>query len=261
MVREDENVSHLVPPSPGTPPSISVVVPARNEALTVGPIVEAIVALDDVAEVIVVDDGSTDDTATLAAAAGAHVIPATDGPGKGAAMWTGVGGATGDVVVFCDADLVEFDPSLVTALAGALVDGTGTTAMVKADYERAGEGGRVTELAARPILDLLHPSLAHIAQPLGGEYAGWRQVLEQVPFVKGYGIEMGLLLHIAKRFGAHSIGQVRLGERRHRNRPLAQLNPQAREVLAVALHHAGVGGISVEELPPLCVRRQGRRSA
>jgi glucosyl-3-phosphoglycerate synthase len=251
MVREDENVSH----------SVSVVIPARDEGRTVGPIVAAITALDDVAEVIVVDDGSTDETATLAAAAGAHVIPATDGPGKGAAMWTGVAGADGDIVVFCDADLVDFDPSLVTALASALADGDGTTAMVRADYERAGEGGRVTELAARPILDLLHPSLAHIAQPLGGEYAAWRQVLEQVPFVKGYGIEMGLLLHIAKRFGADAIGQVRLGERRHRNRPLAELNPQAREVLAVALRHAGVGGISVEELPPLCVRRPERRSA
>ena len=243
------------------PVAISVVIPARNEGRTVASIVAAVVALEEVAEVVVVDDGSTDDTAAEAARAGARVIPATDGPGKGAAMRTGVEAATGEVVVFCDADLEDFDPGFVSKLAGALIAGGRSVAMVKADYERTGEGGRVTELAARPILDLLHPELSHLDQPLGGEYAAWTEVLERVPFVRGYGIEMGLLLHIADRFGPDAITQVHLGARRHRNRPLAELNPQAREVLAVALAHAGVPGVTVDELPPLVDRRRPLRSA
>jgi len=247
--------------SGSAPATVSVVIPARNEAATVGRIVAAIVELAIVHEVIVVDDGSTDGTAATAAAAGADVMTAAHGPGKGAAMWDGVAEATGEVIVFCDADLQAFDPCYVTRLAETLVAGGGRIALVKADYERAGEGGRVTQLAARPILDLLHPELAHIAQPLGGEYAAWRAVLEQVPFVRGYGVEMGLLIDTAERSGADSIAQVHLGVRRHRNRSLAELNVQAREVLAVALNRAGVAGISVEELPPLAGLPPSRRSA
>ena len=230
---------------------ISVVIPARDEAPTVGGIVRAIAGLGFVAEVVVVDDGSTDATASEAAAAGARVIAATDGPGKGAAMWDGVAEAQGDVVAFCDGDLEDFDGAFIEQLVATLIEAGEGVAMVKADYERAGEGGRVTELTARPALALLHPALAHIAQPLGGEYAAWRAVLEQVPFVKGYGVELGLLIDIATRFGVETIEQVHLGTRRHRNRPLSQLGPQAQEVLAVALARAGVAGVSVDELPPL----------
>lgn len=247
--------------------TVSVVIPARNEASTIEAIVRPLVALArdgrgaQLHEVIVVDDGSTDDTAAVAAAAGAMVIDATDGPGKGAAMWNGVAEATGDIVVFCDADLEEFDPRFVTRLADGLRAAGDQFVLVKADYERAGEGGRVTELAARPVLQLLHPHLAHISQPLGGEYAATRAALEQVPFVRGYGVEMGLLIDLSRRFGVEAVGQVDLGVRRHRNRPLSALGPQAREVLSVALARAGVAGISVEELPPLAHRRRPRRLA
>lgn len=242
----------------------SVVIPARNEARTIGGIVAAlmvVVSRGDLAEVIVVDDGSTDDTAGVAAAAGARVIDASDGPGKGAAMWDGVAATSSDIVVFCDADLEDFDPSFVTRLADELREDGDQLVLVKADYERAGEGGRVTELAARPILQLLHPQLAHLAQPLGGEYAATRAALEQVPFVRGYGVEMGLLIDLARRFGVESIGEVHLGVRRHRNRPLAALGPQAREVLSVALARAGVAAVSVDELAPLASRRRPRRLA
>jgi glucosyl-3-phosphoglycerate synthase len=243
---------------------VSVVVPARNEAGTVGGIIQAIAALDGVGEVLVVDDGSTDGTATVAAAAGARVVAATGGPGKGSAMWDGVAAARGDLVVFCDADLTSFDARVITTLATTLASARAGTVLVKGDYERPGDGGRVTELAARPVLRLLHPHIAHVAQPLGGEYAAWRDALEDVPFVCGYGVELGLLLDLAARHGADAVGEVDLGVRRHRNRPLAQLAPQAQEVLAVALQRAGVPGVKVEERPPLSSlpgRRRPRRSA
>jgi len=243
---------------------VSVVVPARNEAGTVGGITQAIAALDGISEVLVVDDGSTDGTATIAATAGARVVAATSGPGKGSAMWDGVAAARGDLVVFCDADLTDFDARVVTTLATTLESASPGTVLVKGDHERPGGGGRVTELVARPVLRLLHPHVAHVAQPLGGEYAAWRDALEDVPFVCGYGVELGLLLDLAARHGADAITEVDLGVRRHRNRPLAQLAPQAQEVLAVALQRAGVPGPEVEERPPLSSlpgRRRRRRSA
>lgn len=242
-------------------PDVSVVVPARNEAATVGAIVQAIATLDCIKEIVVVDDGSTDATAQLASAAGARVVAATSGPGKGSAMWDGVAAATGELVVFCDADLTDFDPRFVSTLAATLATAGRATALVKGDYERAGDGGRVTELVARPVLRLLHPHLAHLAQPLGGEYAAWRDALQDVPFVRGYGVELGLLLDLAARHGASAIAEVHLGVRRHRNRPLSELAPQAQEVLAVALQRAGVPGITIEERPPLSSLRGRRRSA
>ncbi|HEX7168774.1 MAG TPA: glycosyltransferase [Acidimicrobiales bacterium] len=244
------------------PPTVAVVIPARNEAPTVAAVVRAVVALDAVAEVVVVDDGSTDGTAALAAAAGATVVAASSPtPGKGSAMRDGVAATSSDIVVFCDADLEAFDTAFVTGLVDVLVAGGGRTALVKADYVRAGEGGRVTELAARPILDLLHPHVAHVAQPLGGEYAAWRSVLVEVPFVRGYGVELGLLLDIAARYGVAAIDQAHVGVRHHRNRPLRDLRPQAKEVLAVALERAGVPGVTVEECPPLAPRSARRRLA
>jgi glucosyl-3-phosphoglycerate synthase len=258
---------------------VSVVVPARNEEATIGPIVEAVAALAEVGEVVVVDDGSTDATAATAAKVGARVVTASGGPGKGAAMWDGVAAANGDLIVFCDADLTDFDARFVTTLARTLVEAGDGAVLVKADYDRPSSGdhdgnrgsgsggGRVNQLVARPVLRLLHPDVAHIAQPLGGEYAAWRSALEEVPFVCGYGVELGLLIDLANRYGASAISEVHLGVRRHRNRTLAELAPQAEEVLAVALQRAGVGagdGVNVDERPPLATlphRRRPRRSA
>ena len=233
-------------------PVVSVVIPARDEAPTVGGIVRSVLGLGDrVDEVVVVDDGSSDATAATAAQAGARVVRAEGGPGKGQAMWKGAAETTGDVVVFCDADLEEFDPAFVTGLVEALTASPGA-ALAKARYaRRTGTGGRVNELVARPALELLHPHLAGLAQPLGGEYAAWRHVLEQLPFVHGYGVDLGLVLDVAARFGPDAIVEADLGARAHRNRSLDELRPQARAVLEVALHRAGVLEAPVPECPPL----------
>ncbi len=178
---------------------VSVCLPAKDEAATIGPIVDVMrsrLMVDHqlVDELVVIDDGSVDATAAVAAAAGADVITAadvlaeygTDG-GKGQAMWKGLHVTTGDIVAFCDADVTNFGPEFVTGTVGPLLlrDDVG---FVKAFYERpldgrAGEGGRVTELVARPLISLLFPHLASLVQPLAGECAGRREVLEQVPFV------------------------------------------------------------------------------
>jgi glucosyl-3-phosphoglycerate synthase len=117
---------------------------------------------------------------------------------------------------------------------------------VKGFYERPDDGqvrggGRVTELVARPLLTMLFPHLAGIVQPLSGEYGGRRAVLEQVPFVEGYGVDIGLLIDIAARFGVASLAQVDLGQRIHRNRPLHELSPMAAQVLQTALRRASPG--------------------
>lgn len=240
-------------------PDISVVIPARNEAATVGAIVRS---LRGIGEVVVVDDGSTDATAQVAAAAGARVVASEGGPGKGQAMWKGLAETSGEIVVFCDADLQDFDPSFVTELVRALTSSP-DAALAKARYaERTGTGGRVNELVARPALELLHPALADLAQPLGGEYAAWRDVLVELPFVHGYGVDLGLVLDVAARFGPASIVEADLGVRAHRNRSLDELRPQARVVLEVALHRAGLLTTPVAERPPLrSVPGHVRRSA
>lgn len=247
---------------------VSVCLPAHDEAATVGPIVDAIRAgLGDrvplVDEVLVVDDGSSDPTAAVAAAAGARVVPGTGG-GKGGAMWTGLLEAEGDVVVFCDADLRDFGPRFVVGLLGPLLTGD-DHGFVKGCYDRPfrgqpGQGGRVTELVAKPLLRTLFPALASVLQPLGGECAGRRGVLEQVPFVEGYGVDIGLVLDVCGRFGPSSMVQVDLGRRVHRNRSLEELGPQAEAVLRTALARAGLAG-PVPERPPLAGAGPYRRAS
>lgn len=236
----------------------SVCLPARDEASTIGAIVERIVGHPLVDEVLVVDDHSTDGTADAALAPGATVVRAADvlaehgsGPGKGQALWKAVAASKGDLVAFCDADVRDFDERFVVGLLGPLVADP-EVAFVKAFYERAADGqprggGRVTELVARPVLHLLFPDLAGIVQPLAGEFAGRRDVFEQVPFVEGYGVDLGLLVDVVRLAGADRVVQVDLGHRIHRNRPLDELGPMATVVLMTALRRAGV------DVPPSVV--------
>jgi len=127
---------------------------------------------------------------------------------------------------------------------------------------RSGEGGRVTELVARPLISILFPHLAPVLQPLGGECAGRREVLEQLPFVQGYGVDLALLVDVAERFGLGAMAQVDLGVRVHRNRPLSELAPQAEAIIATALARAALDvDVEVDERPPMIEVPAYRKSA
>jgi len=221
---------------------VTVCIPARDEARTVAGVVAPVAsALDQVVdELVVVDDCSTDGTGAIAEAFGARVVRRHAGPGKGAAMAAGLAASTGDIVVFLDADVRNFGMHYVTRLVEPLL-GDGDVVMVKGTYARPGDagGGRVTELLARPLLRRLFPELAFVRQPLAGEVAVRRRALEGMVLEPGYGVEVGMLLDLARRFGPSAIAQVDLGERVHRNRPLAELSGQADEVLAAVLARAG----------------------
>lgn len=276
---------------------ISVCLPARDEEATVGHIVatirrELVEKVPVVDEIVVMNDASMDRTAHVAAAAGATVVAVADvltdhaGTGKGQAMWRGVHVTTGDIVVFCDADVRGFDPGFVLGLVGPMLTREDIT-FVKGFYERgldgrSGEGGRVTELMARPVISTFFPHLSDLIQPLSGECAARREVLEAVPFVGGYGVDVGLLIDVTAQFGNQGLVQSDLGVRVHRNRPLAELGPQALAVLQVALMRAGVGpdgsvdfpwtlqllrpgseptGVTFTEMPPLAEVPAHRKTA
>lgn len=217
---------------------VTVCVPARDEAATVAGVVAPVAsALEElVDELIVVDDCSSDGTGPIAEAFGARVVRRDAGPGKGAAMAAGVAASTGDIVVFLDADVRNFGVHYVTRLVEPLlVDAS--LVMVKGTYDRPGEagGGRVTELLARPLLRRLFPELTFLRQPLAGEVAVRRDALDTLVLERGYGVEIGMLLDLAGRYGPSAIAEVDLGERVHRNRPLAELAGQAEEVLEAVL--------------------------
>jgi glucosyl-3-phosphoglycerate synthase len=230
--------------------SVSVVLPALNEEATVGDIVAIIrhdlverVPLVD--EIVVVDSGSTDRTSEVAAAAGARVvhrdeilprIPAV--PGKGEVLWRSLLATSGDIVCFVDADLKEFSPDFVTGIVGPLLTEPDVD-LVKAMYDRplagtAGQGGRVTELMARPLLNMHWPQLAGFVQPLGGEYAARRSLLEQLPFPVGYGVELGMLVDALHLVGLDALAQVDVGVRKHRHQDGQALGRMAAAIYRTA---------------------------
>ncbi|MGW4483546.1 glucosyl-3-phosphoglycerate synthase [Amycolatopsis sp. NPDC004368] len=233
--------------------TVSVVLPALDEERTVGDVVASVRPLlgTVVDELVVIDSGSTDATASVAAAAGARVVHREEvlpdlppRPGKGEVLWRSLAATTGDLVVFLDSDLVDPDPAFVPALLGPLLTEPDVH-LVKGFYRRplrleSTGGGRVTELLARPVLSALRPALGELVQPLGGEYAGTREFFESVPFAGGYGVEIGLLLDAEQRYGLDGLAQVNLGVRKHRNRSLLQLGVMARQILGTALARCGV---------------------
>lgn len=233
---------------------ISVVLPARDEEQTVGGIVAQIRRrlMEDVSlvdELIVIDSRSSDATAAVAAAAGATVFhqdrilpdqPRMDG--KGDALWKGLAASTGDIVLFVDSDLRDFTTHFIVGLLGPLLCESGVV-FVKAHYLRPlttdqvtvpGGGGRVSELVARPLINMFWPRLAGFVQPLAGEYGGYRDVLEQIPFTTGYGVEFAMLVDLLNLVGLDALAQVDLGTRTHRHHDIEALGRMAAQILHTA---------------------------
>ncbi len=245
---------------------VSVVLPALDEEATVGAIVAGTVPLREaglVDEIVVIDSGSVDRTAAEARAAGATVYHRDDvlpevgsRPGKGEVLWKALAVTSGDILVYVDADLTDFQPHFVTGLLGPLlrppsvpgVRPAPAVQLVKAFYDRplldvsAGGGGRVTELAARPLLGAYFPELAGVVQPLAGEYAARRSLLERLPFAAGYGVETGLLIDAWRLAGLDSLAQVDLGQRTHGHQDTAALGRMAATILHTVLHRAAEAG-------------------
>lgn len=238
--------------------SVSVCIPTLNEEATVGAIVRSIRSelmerMPIADELAVMDSGSSDRTAEEAELSGATVFQDRDVlpdlepmTGKGEAMWKSLFVLRGDVILWLDADIRNFHPRFVWGPLGPILTDPGI-GYVKSFYRRpiedgrgaSLEGGRVTELVARPLINMFWPHLAGLIQPLSGEYAGRRSLLEEVPFFTGYAVEMGLLIDVAARFGTEAMAQIDLEERVHRNRPIGELSRMAFAVIRAALSRLG----------------------
>jgi glucosyl-3-phosphoglycerate synthase len=250
---DDWSLDALVAAKGGT--RVSLVVPARNEAATVadvvtrlrGALMESVRLVD---EVVVIDSDSTDTTYAQAAGAGAVVRCSRDirpdlgsWPGKGEALWKSLFVTHGDLVVFIDADLVEWDTHFVPGLLGPLLHEP-EVQLVKGFYERPGErgaldGGRVTELVARPLVSLAWPVLADLVQPLAGEWAARRSLLERLPVPTGYAVELAALIDTVELHGPGALAQVDLGRRAHRHQSLLDLGAMATQITAAAHRRLG----------------------
>ncbi|MBV8988926.1 MAG: glucosyl-3-phosphoglycerate synthase [Solirubrobacterales bacterium] len=260
--------------------TVSICLPARDEAQTIGAILEMLVPLQErgVVDQIMVVDNSSDGTSEIARSFGVEVHDQEDlmpelGPvlGKGDAMWRALSLLHGDVICYLDADSEHFGAHFACGLLGPLICEQGIS-FVKGFYRRpfrVGEltlpdgGGRVTELTARPLLNLFYPELAGVEQPLAGETAARRELLVQLPFVTGYGVEIALLLDAYRLAGLDQLAQVDLDVRQNAHQPLRELGPMAYAVLlAVATRLEREGrlrgplpstflGPGAEEPPPL----------
>lgn len=246
--------------------SVALVLPAREVAATIVPTLERLVPLRDAGlldELLVIDAASADGTADLAAAHGATVVQEAavlpeHGPvrGKGDAMWRALSATRSEIVAFVDADSADFDPRFALGLLGPLLTDDGV-ALVKGAYRRPLQvgaetlpdgGGRVTELVARPLLNLHVPELAGFVQPLAGELAARRALLEALPFPVGYGVEIAMLIDANREAGLDALAQVDLGTRRNAHQPLHALSAMAYAVLVAAERR--VGGDAPHASPP-----------
>lgn len=240
--------------------SVSVCLPARECAATIGPIVSALCELrraGAIDEIVVIDAASADGTAEAAGRAGAAVhqeAELIDGMGevlgKGDAMWRALRVLSGELVVFLDADSEDFPAHYASGLLGPLVCEEGVQ-FVKGFYRRPfaheglsvpNGGGRVNHLMARPALALFYPELARVRQPLAGEIAARRELLELVPFATGYAVEIAMLIDVWRQAGLDAIAQVDLDEHRNRHQPIAALSEMSATVLGAILARAQADG-------------------
>ncbi len=235
--------------------AISLVLPTLNEAETIGPIVrrafqELVGRAPLLDEILVIDSSSTDRTRELAAAEGARVVRHADVlarygsySGKGEALWKSLFETSGDIVAWADTDVRNWHPRMVYGTVGPLlqeprlqyVKGYYRRPIVDGGMLREGGGGRVTELVARPLLNLFYPELSGFIQPLAGEYAGRRTLLEAIPFFTGYAVEIGHLIDVAERVGLDGLGQVDLERRIHRNQELEGLSRMSFVILQAVM--------------------------
>jgi len=232
----------------------SLALPALNEAETIGNVITTLkTALMDefplLDEIVLIDSDSTDDTIEIAQSLGIptyvhqQILPEEleTYRGKGEALWKSLYVTKGDIVVWVDTDITNIHPRFVYGLIGPLLKNE-SVQYVKGFYARpikvgdklqAYGGGRVTELVARPLLNLFYPELSGIIQPLSCEYASRRKALEQIPFFSGYGVETGMLIDILNKFGLGSIAQSDLETRIHHNQPLVNLSKMSFAILQV----------------------------
>lgn len=236
--------------------SISLALPALNEEQTVGKVIQSVKStlMDQIPlldEIVLIDSGSEDQTRKIAADLGIpvyihqEILPQYGAfQGKGEALWKSLYVVKGDIIAWIDTDIKNIDPRFVFGILGPLLDNLNVR-YVKGFYRRplrqgdktvAGSGGRVTELTARPFINLFFPELSGLIQPLSGEYAGRRSALEKLPFFTGYGVETGLLIDILREYGLEGIAQVDLLERIHHNQPLPSLSKMSFAIMQVVFN-------------------------
>jgi glucosyl-3-phosphoglycerate synthase len=235
-------------------PSVTLCIPARNEAATIGRVVEYVRGFRDgrlraVDEILVVDDRSDDGTGDIARAAGARVVRTDDhcpggSRGKGDAVWTSLQACDTDLIGWMDGDLVEFPDRLVPDLFAPLVDDD-SVQLVKGAFTRINAdgttvvGGRVTSLTAKPLLALLNPELAALADPLSGVFAGRTEVLRTFDIEPDYGVDIGIVLDVSSRFGPWAIREVHLGHIVHRQQEIDRLSAMATMVARTIIDRNG----------------------
>lgn len=256
--------------------SVTVVLPAREVADTIGSIVERLLALGDlIDQIVVIDAASGDGSAAIAAGLGAEVHQESEllpefGPalGKGDAMWRALAVARGDLIVYLDSDTRQFSAHFAWGLLGPLLCEEGVQ-FVKGHFRRPfsaaegrelpADGGRVTELTARPLLSAFYPELAAFAQPLAGELAARRNLLERLPFACGYAIETSMLLHARHELsGTEAMAQVDLDVRYNAHKSLRDLGPMAYAVLRVILERLRDDGRLLDDHAPPLQTADGR---